>query len=66
MVSGVPTFTMTVAHDIVLTEDAVAGHGQWLQGMKKGFQVSKAELKKVRLAYRDDGTWVTPRRNNPE
>ncbi len=60
MTSGKPTFSMTVEDDIVLTEDAVVGHGQWLMGMKKSFQTSKEALKKVQQEYRNDGTWIKP------
>jgi len=60
MTSGNPEFSMTVEDDIVLTEDAVSGHGQWLMEMKKGFQVSKTELKKVRQEYANDGDWIRP------
>lgn len=60
MAGGKPVFEMTAEDDIVLTRDAAAGHGQWLKGMKKGFQSSKTELKQVREQYRNDGTWIRP------
>lgn len=60
MEEGTPVFHMTAEDDIALTREAVAGHGEWLMGMKKGFRGSREELKKVRQEYQDDGTWVKP------
>lgn len=47
-------------HELFLSKKDALLHKDWLVGMKNRFFEEKNKLKKISVAYRKGGTWITP------
>ncbi|MDJ0913256.1 MAG: flavodoxin family protein [Desulfobacterales bacterium] len=59
--AGTPVFQIQAdQHEFFLDLKAALDHRDWLIGMKSRFMENRAQLKKVRMDYREAGTWIKP------
>lgn len=63
-IDGQPVFSIDPSnHELFLTQKGVINHRKWLKGMKTRFMEQKDTLRKITGAYRKEGTWLRPPRD---